>query len=360
MTIRRDRRPHRSTGLAAILGAILLTTAHVSAVSAHGPDPTLSTSLFSQDQKLGYRWRSGSEPPAAVKTAIKAAATGLNGSRASRAATFTYDASGASWIGYGAGATCGVNGIACFTRTAPTSFTMWLREQGHVFDWGTLKWCQTYASPPNGCYDATTIALDEFGHVEVLGHHANYSDDRDYLDAVVQTYSRTKAKAGWDEHVLGRCDVATLQRVYDVPSSTTKISTCLDLDTTASLAVSSTGVTSGTTVAFDATLKVASSSAYGRLSGNALSNRTVLLQRRNVGATTWSTVATMTAGPASGTYTATYKISAAGQFRARFSTPSGEGLTGDSSPTITVSVVSAGCAGQAGSTETSVAGAPCL
>ena len=51
---------------------------------------------------------------------------------------------------------------------------MWLREQGHVYDWGTLKWCQAYASPPNGCYDAETIALDEFGHVEGLGHHVNY------------------------------------------------------------------------------------------------------------------------------------------------------------------------------------------
>ena len=58
--------------------------------------------------------------------------------------------------------------------TSPTSFTMWFREQGHVFDWGTLKWCQAYTTPPNGCYDAENIALDEFGHVEGLGHHDNY------------------------------------------------------------------------------------------------------------------------------------------------------------------------------------------
>ena len=109
---------------------------------------------------------------------------------------------------------------------------MWLREHGRVFDWGTLRWCQMSSSPPNGCYDVETIALDEFGHVEVLAHHVNYSDDRDYLDAVVQTYSRTKPKEGWDEHALGRCDVATLQRQYDVPTSSTKISTCLDVDTT--------------------------------------------------------------------------------------------------------------------------------
>jgi hypothetical protein len=345
--------------LIAIVSAIVLSATHVASSSAHSPDPTVSSSLFAQDQKLAYRWRAGSEPPAAIKTAIKAAAAGINGSRGSRAATFAYDAAGASSVGYGAGATCGVNGIACFTRTAPKSFTMWLREQGHVFDWGTLKWCQTYAAPPNGCYDATTIALDEFGHVEVLGHHVNYTDDRDYLDAVVQTYSRTKPKAGWDEHVLGRCDIATLQRVYDVPSSSTKISTCLDLDTTATLAASSTGVTSGTTVSFTATLKVASSSAYGRLSGNALSGRTVKLQRRNVGASTWTTVATMAAGSASGSYAATYKITASGEFRSSFSAPSGEGLNGDPSPTVKVIVVTGGCVGSERSVDTVLAAAPC-
>ena len=33
---------------------------------------------------------------------------------------------------------------------------MWFREQGHEFDWGSLKWCQTYDDPPNGCFDAET------------------------------------------------------------------------------------------------------------------------------------------------------------------------------------------------------------
>ena len=107
---------------------------------------------------------------------------------------------------------------------------MWLREHGRVFDWGTLRWCQMYASPPNGCYDAETIALDEFGHIQGLDHHVNHSDDRDYLDAVVQTFSRTQPSSGWNMHVYGRCDVATLQLRYDVASWTTPYSTCLDLD----------------------------------------------------------------------------------------------------------------------------------
>ena len=277
------------------MALIAVSLLPIAAAQAHGPDPVLSDNLYAQDQVLEFRWRSGAEPPAAIKTAIKDAAADITASRGSRAATFVYDAGGASPIGYGPGATCGVNGIACFTRSAPNTFTMWLREHGRVFDWGTLKWCQMYTSAPNGCYDVETIALDEFGHIEVLGHHVNYSDDRDYLDAVVQTYSRTKPKTGWDEHTLGRCDVATLQREYDVPSSSTKVSTCLDLDTTASITASTSATIYGGIVKFTAVLKIAAVDSYGRLKGNALSGRSVKLQRRAPGTTTWTTVATMTA-----------------------------------------------------------------
>jgi hypothetical protein len=324
--------------MSALLGALPTTVAQ-----AHGPDPVLSNSLFGQDQLLGFRWRSGAEPPSAIKTAIKEAAADVTASRASRAATFAYDSAGGSPIGYGPGATCGVNGIACFTRSAPDSFTMWLREHGRVFDWGTLKWCQMYSSPPNGCYDVETIALDEFGHVEQLGHHVNYSDDRDYLDAVVQTYSRTRPKDGWDEHVLGRCDVATLQRSYDVPTSSTKISTCLDIDTTLTISASTTATIYGGSVRFAAALKVAADDDYGRLKGNALSGRTVKLQRRTPGATTWTTVATMTPGSTGGTYSATATITADGEFRALYSATTTEGLNTDGSPVVTVSLQA--CAG---------------
>lgn len=330
-------RPCRSRGFAVALVLGLTVLAPV-AVRGHAPDPVLSSTLFAQDQRLPFRWRAGSEPPAAIKTAIRGAAAGINASRGSRAATFDYDSGGTSPIGYGAGATCGVNGIACFTRSAPNSFTMWLREHGHVFDWGTLRWCQMYSSPPNGCYDAQTIALDEFGHVEVLAHHLNYADDRDYLDAVVQTYSRTKAKAGWDEHVLGPCDVATLQREYDVPTSSTPISTCLDLDTVLTASASPTSIAYGAATTVTAILKVASDGSYDRLSGNSLSDRTVKLQQRPRGTTTWTTVGSMTPGSSAGTYSMVAKPYVDTEYRARFSAPSTEGLGGDTSATLTVAV----------------------
>ena len=321
----------------ALLLAVVGTATLSIPVAAHGPDPTLS-GFFGPNQDLRYRWRSGSEPASAIKTAIQSAASDANASRGSRAATFTYDSAGTNPIGYGAGATCGVNGLACFTRSAPSGFTMWFREQGHVFDWGTLKWCQSYSTAPNGCYDARTIALDEFGHVEGLGHHVNYADSSDYNDAVVQTYSRTKPQSGYNVHAFGRCDVATLQLEYDMVNTSAKYSTCLHLGTVLSVAPSTTTVAPGGAVAITATLKVGSSSDYDQLVGNPVSGRTVTLQRRAVGTTTWTSAGTMAAGPSAGTYVMNQAPTADTEYRAVFSTPSGDGLVGSTSSTIRVSI----------------------
>lgn len=322
--------------------------------AAHGPDPTLS-GVFADNQALRFRWRSGSEPTTAIKTAIRDAATDVNESRASKAATFAYDAGGPNPIGYGAGATCGVNGLACFTRNAPTGFTMWLREQGHVFDWGTLKWCQSYASPPSGCYDAETIALDEFGHVEGLGHHVNYADNSDYGDAVVQTYSRTKPQAGWNFHTLRRCDVAALQLEYDMVNTSAKYSTCLHLTTVLTLTPSTTTIVSGGVLTLTASLKVAASSAYDDLSANLVSGRTVTLQRRVAGSTTWTSVGAMPPGSSAGSYVTTQTQTVAMEYRAVFSTPSTEGLNGATSSTVRVSI--AACAAAPGRDAVAV---PCV
>ncbi|HUP54261.1 MAG TPA: hypothetical protein VM408_02045, partial [Methylomirabilota bacterium] len=209
-------------GPARVLVTLALTTAlavgGTTQIAAHSPDPALGTELFGQDAALEYDWRTNAVPPAAMRTAIKSAADDVTDTRGSRAATFVFDETGPNPIGYGTG-TCGTNGIACFTRDAPNGFTMWFREQGRVFDWGTLKWCQMYTTAPNGCYDVETVALDEFGHVEGLGHHANFDDDSDYTDAVVQTFSRTKPREGFNMHVLGVCDVAQLQLRYDIPGA---------------------------------------------------------------------------------------------------------------------------------------------
>jgi len=236
-----------------------------------------------------------------------------------------------------------VNGLACFTRAVPSGFTMWLREQGHVFDWGSLKWCQAYTTPPSGCYDAETIALDEFGHVEGLDHHVNYASGSDYEDAVVQTFSRTKPAAGWNRHAFGRCDVASLQLQYDMQSWAAKYSTCLDLATTLTLAASPSAVLAGGTTTLTATLTVVDYDAYVRLGGNPVAGRVVSLQRRVPGTTTWYIVGTMAGGSSAGLYVLSQALASDAEYRAVFSTPSDEGIRGSSSATVRVYV--GGCVG---------------
>ena len=176
---------------------------------------------------------------------------------------------------------------------------------------------------PNGCYDAENITLDELGHVLGLDHHVNYADDSDYGDAVVQTYSRTKPKAFWNAHVYGRCDVATLQQVYDVATSSTLYSTCLDVPTTLAVAANRTWLLPGTSVTFTATLSTAGT---GRLSNNPVSGRIVVLQRRT--SSGWSDVATMAPGSSAGTYVATVVPRATSDWRALFRKPASRGAPG--------------------------------
>lgn len=317
------------------VGALLAASV---GVTAHSPDPIFSGSRWNQNQALTFAWRSGSVPATGYQTAIKAAAADASASRASQAATFSYAAGSGNLIGYGTAATCSPAGIACMSRNAPTSFTMWMREQGHKFDWGSLRWCQAYTSAPDGCFDVENIMLDEFGHVDILNHHANNTNLSDYLDAVVQTKSRAKPVAGWNAHAFGRCDVASLQVQYDMQGWGAKYSTCLDLATTLGLAASPTAVSRGGTTTLTATLKVADMSSYVRLGLNPISSRIVTLQRRAAGTSTWSTAGTMAIGSTAGTYRMSFSLTSATEFRAVFAKPSDEGLRAATSSVVTVAV----------------------
>ncbi|MEO6207555.1 MAG: hypothetical protein ABIP77_06340 [Candidatus Limnocylindrales bacterium] len=335
-----------STRLQRILPLFVISTALLGTavappvvVLAHAPDPEFSGALWAQNQQLSFRWRSSAEPPAVMKTAILNGAADSNATRAARAATFAYEVTGASPVGYGLSAACSVAGLACFTRTAPDGgFTMWFREQGHAFDWGSLRWCQMYSTAPDGCYDVETVALDEFGHVQILNHHANFGDESDYLDAVVQTKSRTKPNAGWNMHTYGRCDTATLQKRYDMQTWSAKYSRCLSVNTTLTLVAYPTSVPSGESARLTASLKVAVNDAYGRLSGNPVSNRTVTLQRRPAGSSTWTSIGAMPAISTAGVYAMSVPLTYRTEFRAIFTKPAGEGLNGTTSPIVTVVV----------------------
>ncbi len=311
-------------------------------VSAHGPDPRLGGTLWAQDQVVPWTYRSGQIPPAWMAGAIEAAAAGSNASRASRAATFSRVAGAGSLIAYGEPTGCSSLGIACFSRSgAPTTFAMWFRANGWNFDWGRLSWCQGPGGFVNGCFDAQNVALDEFGHVEILGHHVNHADQRDYLDAVVQTVSRARPNAGWNAHVYGRCDVARLQLEFDRQTASSLFSTCLAIATATTLSASPTSIRVGESVRFTATLKTTTSSANGALSGDPIAGRTVTLQRRPLGSTVWTAIATMPA-TIPGSYAVTVSPTATYDWRATFS-PTAEGLVGSSSAVVRVAVSS--CSG---------------
>lgn len=323
--------------LASALVAVIALLAASAGVAAHGPDPIFS-GRWNQTQALTFSWRSGYVPATGYQTAIKAAAADASATRGSQAATFAYAAGSANLVGYGTGATCSTLGIACFTRNPTSSFTIWMREQGHVFDWGALRWCQAYSSWPDGCFDVENIVLDEFGHVEILNHHDTYSNGSDYLDALVETVSHAKPNTGWNAHAFGRCDIASLQLQYDMQGWGARYSTCLSLATTLTLAANPASIAKGGTTTLTATLKVADNSAYVRLALNPVAQRTVTLQRRPAGATTWTTVGTMANGATSGTYTTSLSLTARTEFRALFAKPADEGLLAATSPIVSVAV----------------------
>jgi hypothetical protein len=308
--------------------------------AAHGPDPVFSGARWAQDQLLSYTWTTGQVPPTWATGPIDAGAWDAGRSRASRAATFVRGTNPASLIAYGEPTGCSSIGIACFSRTgAPTSFRMWFRAQGYAFDWGKLRWCQALATIASGCFDVENIALDEFGHVEILDHHANYDGESDYFDAVVQYGSHAYPRAGWDAHAFGRCDVASLQLEYEPFSAAAAYSTCLALATTATLSASAAAIPVGGSVRFSATLRVANLTAYRALANDPVSGRTMLLQRRTPGTTAWTTFATMTPSfTMAGTYATMVLPTATDEWRVMFDTPTTEGLIGSASTVVKVSV----------------------
>ena len=316
-------------------GLCLALSLLVGPVAAATPDPVLGTPLPLSDT-LGYGWAAGAIPPASIRTAVTAGAADATSSRRSKAATFVYDADSANTVTYGGTSPCVSNWIACTWRVSTESFDMWIRENGHRYDWGTLRWCEASGSP-DGCYQAEGVALHEFGHADALGHHVDLPDDSDYLDSVMNPVSRAKPRAGWDADAFARCDVATLQQLYDVQAWTTPYSTCLDVPTTLSLVASPLTVTSPGSVTFSAQLL---SNGTGRLSGNPMAGRTVVLQQRS--GTSWADLVTMKGAATAGMYTAVLSPHGSQDFRAVFRKPAGEGVRAATSAVASITVVCTG------------------
>ena len=238
------------------LATILSLLAVFAAQPASAALPTPANGdTWNKNQRVEYRWKVGSEPPGWAKSAMNAAATDSNQSRKARAATFAYDVNGPAWLAYTDDLPTNW-AIGYTVRNIPDSFTIRMRPHGTQLDWGTLRWCQFYDDPPNGCYDLEMVTLHEFGHAQTLGH-VDEADIDSYTDTLMhESGLHSKSKLGWNQHVFGRCDVARLQIRYEPLSTSTPISTCLDLATNLTLTPATQGITYASSVALTARLKV--------------------------------------------------------------------------------------------------------
>ncbi|MBI2781716.1 MAG: hypothetical protein HYX55_07975 [Chloroflexi bacterium] len=333
----------------AIVALVAALVGQASAVAAHSTDPLLGSTPWGQNQLVPYMWTANQVPPSWAASNIDLGAADSEASRASRAALFSRASSAASRIAYGGSNPCPSYGIACMNRTGvPVSFGMWFKAHGAVLDWGTLRWCQAQSVATNGCYDIRRVALDEFGHVEMLNHHENYADESDYLDAVVQYAGRSRPKDGWNAHVYGRCDVARLQLEYELLDSGDPVSTCLSLATSLTIAADPASIVAGAYTQITGELEIAVATAAKRLSGDPLSRRAITLQRRDLGSTTWVVVGTMgwVTGSA-GSYVISVRPAASADYRLVYDASTSEGLRDATSAVVRVAVGIGTCSAKA-------------
>jgi hypothetical protein len=300
------------------------------------PVPETADDRWVVDTALRYRWHSY-DPPSWARPAINDAAEDASTTRRSQAPTFRLDSDATDTIRYGSSMPPGCEqGIACATHNVPDWWTIRLRPHGTDFSWGTLRWCQ--ADSRDGCFDIERTMLHEFGHIAGLSHPEVGGFRLRPYDTVMHQLIPDRPEPGSGMRAYAHCDTATLQKRYDVQRSTSLISTCLDLVTRLSLEASAYSIRRGASVLLTARLNIVDRDGYGRLGGNLLSEREVLLRYRPAGSSqSWMT-AWMSPGSTSGSYVTTLIPQGTWEYQAVFRSPSDEGLQGDTSGLVTVKV----------------------
>lgn len=302
------------------------------------PVPSFAAGGWPPDRKLSYRWGSGALPPSWAQDALWAAADDARQTAIARAPYFGFSADADDDVSYGGvfPSYCSRSGIACAARNMPSFWGVWLRPHGSDFAWGTLRWCQKDGA--DGCFDLRRVMLHELGHIVGLNHPSSAGFTLAANETVMHAISPARPKPGSSRHAFGRCDVATLQELYDTPDNKTAISTCNDVATTLALTASRSSVSPGETVKLTAELRIDAKSAYGELAGEPLNGRLVRIRYRPVGsADTWTTT-WMRSLYSSGRYELTIAPQASWEFRASFPTPDDEGLHFSQSDVVIVKV----------------------
>ena len=322
----------------ALAAAAALTLNSLGALPGYAATPTPAHGQkWAPNQSVEYRWKDGHVPPGWARTAITGAAVDSNRSRAAQAALFAHDDSGSSWIAYTSNLPTNW-AIGYTVADAPDSFSIRIRPQGSMLDWGTLRWCEFYSKPPRGCYDLEMVTLHEFGHVQTLDHADEAGVDQ-FVDTVMHATVHSKPKAGWNMHEFGRCDVARLQIRYHPLTSTTRYSTCLDLPSLLTLTSPSTGFEAyGAAVNLTARLSVNDDVQYGNLAGQQADGRRIALERRAPGGS-WEDAGVLAPlDDGTGRYAATITVTGTYYWRAMFAEPTGEGLNASTSAALLISM----------------------
>ena len=301
------------------------------------PVPAFSSGGWARDTTLRFRWQAGETPPDWARGDIRSGADDASTTSRARSPRFIYRSTASDGIRYTSlFPTFCQYGIACASRDMPAFWSVWLRPHGSDFSWGTLRWCQR--DDGSGCFDVRRVMLHELGHVIGLNHPSSGGFQLEASETVMHDIAPAKPAAGSTRHTFGRCDVATLQELYDVPTASTPISTCNDVPTKLALSAAASSVIQGGTVRLTATLQVAVSSALGLLAGNALDERSVRLRYRRAGSTDAWTTLPMAPRSSGGRYDLVIAPESSWEFRAVFPAPNDEGLGSSSSNTVKVAV----------------------
>jgi hypothetical protein len=305
------------------------------------PVPPFAAGGWPRDTVLRYAWLPGDVPPTWAQTAIREAAADASSTSGARTPVFDHQASADDTIRYTPTFPdfCRF-GIACATRDMPAFWAAWVRPHGTEFSWGTLRWCQKDGG--SGCFDLRRAMLHELGHVLGLNHPSAGGFELAPAETVMHAITPARPAAGSTRHAFGRCDVATLQELYDVPTNSAPISTCNDVATNLRLTSSMPELDGGQSVRLRAVLRVPDRAAFGQLAGNVLNDRAVKLRYRAADGDDAWTVLWMRPQGTGGVYELTIDPSVTSEFQATYPVTRSEGLRFGESDLVDVKVNNVG------------------